>query len=290
MIVLWVSCFLLSASEVSLETSTVEVGEPTALVLEIEEPLRLSAADQASFGPESSWIVFDVEETFLRPTGPAKRVRIEFASTSPGEREVPLEWLLSTAGLAARDLPQSPVLTVVGLLEEGEDEARPLHGFPAGFSDAAGEETGAARWPWALAIVILLSAGFWWLWRRRARGVEETYKPAPRESLTRLQAQPVEDLEAERLRHFELSRLVREATDASLGTDRSGLTDEEWLSTLETGHQLGVNEHAELSRLLERCAAVKYAGKKPTAWATEEVFAQADKLLLRAEADGRSNP
>jgi len=264
----------------------VAVGEPFALVLELEHPADAGVFELSSgeLALDDSWVVLGDEHTAPEEIGAGRRRTRRVwtvASLEPGPR------LLSDAlpvleGVASVDASATSV-DVRSVLAEGEDEPRPIHGLPPGFGTGAPvQET----WPWrgaslaaAVGSLLLLSIAVWRRFRRRSFGAERVVTPLER--LQRLQAEPATDATRVCARHYDLTRLVREAADAREGGDRGGLTDAEWLATMR-GTSLFT---PALEDLLSRAEAVKYGGEVPTSWALEEAYASARTALLGLEPD-----
>jgi hypothetical protein len=272
------------------EPAAVEVGEPFALVLELEHPaeLRASARDLAggALALDESWVVLSADAPVRPPeldAGGAARTRRAWrvASLEPGERA--LGEMLSAFALppeVTRIQLGDAVVRVAGVLGPDEDAPRPLRAFPSGFADVAAAEERGARWPWAVGVLALVALGggaaVVWVRRRRARPA-----PAPAVSpLERLAALETSVAEHARESCFELTRLVRASADRARAQDRAGLTDEEWLAVLGAARVLPADALAELEAVLARAARVTYAGEPASPWALEETFACARSALI----------
>ncbi len=267
---------------------TAEVGEPFELILEVTRPAGGGSAGAAAPNGEllvdDSWVLLD---TRLVPSEPAHSDRIvtrwiwEVASLEPGERELVVHGL---PGEANPDEPliESCTVRIAGVLAASEDAPRPLRGFSASFGAAETEEGGLPYWAWILVGVVLHLLGLvpflflraWWR-RRRKR---ETPVP-PLELLERLRGDAELDAEQLRERHYELSHLLRAATDDRLDRDRRAWTDEEWVADLGDDRSLDETFRRELAAALDGCARVKYADERPSAWTVDETFQSARAAL-----------
>ena len=269
---------------------SVGVGEPFELVLEIARP---AGHDTASAGTpngelvvDDSWVLFD---TRLVPSGPdpARPERIvtrwiwEVASLEPGERDLAVHGLQLDADSDDSGI-ETCTVRIAGVLAAGEDAPRPLRGFSAAFGAAEAEEDGLPRWAWILVGVMLHLLGLgpflllraWWR-RRRKREAPDP----PLERLERLRGGAELDAEQLRARHYELSHLLRAATDERLDRDRRAWTDEEWIAEVADDRSLDEAFRREIAAALDGCARVKYAGERPSAWAVDETFQSARAAL-----------
>jgi len=271
------------------EPEAVAVGEPFALVLELEHPAELSARELAAgaLSLDGAWVVLGEEPLASTPLpdGTLRSRRAwSVAALEPGEHA--LADALSSFALSERvtriQVGEAKV-SVSGLLEKDEDAPRPLREFPDGFADESeGAAAGLTRW-WFAALGLVLAAGaglMLWL-RTRARRTAVAAPLGPHEVLERL-ARDLEDGRG-RERCYELTRLLRATTDAARRKDRSGLTDEEWLAELGASLEVPRGAVQELERVFQRAWRVKYAGEPATPWALGELFEQA-RAALRAVA------
>ena len=281
------------------EPADVEVGQPFDLTLELEHPAGSNAFDLVAeeLALDGSWVVLSAHRAPpAAGDDPARRVTRcswSVASLEPGDRTLAgaVSSLVTDPRVSSIDASGATV-RVAGLLAEGEEEPRPLRGFPDGFGERAGFAANPWRWA-ALAAAVLLWAVvavvLWRRWARRRRrpaAVEE----APLKRLEVLLATPAPTPDAVRERHFELTRLVRRAADERLhaGAAAAGLTDAEWLAALEA--RAPADLAADLAPLFAEAEAIKYAGVVPTSWALEEAYGRARRALERVASPGPLAP
>lgn len=265
------------------EPSEVELGQPFELVLELEHAASSAGAELVvgELVLDESWVLLGEEPVRSARAGEgrlATRRAWRVASLEPGTRS--LGEALSRFALpeaVTRIQVGAAEVRVRGVLAEGEDAPRALREFPEGFADGTDAADGARGWIYGLGALALLGAGAGWLVRRRRR--RAGLAPAPATPLERL-AELERELEGARARDgcFELTRLLRGATDGVRARDGSGLTDEEWLAELEASRALPA-ARAELAQVFARAARVKYAGEPATPWALQETFAHARRAL-----------
>jgi hypothetical protein len=273
----------------SCEPTAVEVGQPFALVLELEHESTVGTALLAPRAPEldPSWVVFGAEPVARAPLADGRvRTRCVWhvASLEPGERSLADALSGLALGEAVTRIQVGDArVSVAGVLAQGEDAARPLRGFPVGFADAATRAAARTSWPALLAAGLALGAALSWAWvrarRRRARA-RMGAAPLPLERLAALEAGAAE---AGRERCYELTSLLREAGDRLTKRPRAALTDEEWLATVHASLEIPRGVVAELTAVFERVARVKYAGESPTEWALAETFTRARRALQALE-------
>jgi hypothetical protein len=277
------------------EPAAVEVGEPFELRLELEHPADVPGGTLVAGEPalDDSWLVLEREPARPSPAGAPgeKTVRTVLAwrvvSLEPGERSL-ADALSAVAlsGAVTRIQVGEARVEVRGVLGEGEDAPRPMREFPEGF---AGESTAAsgtsAWWAWAGGVLVVATGAGAVLWRRALRARAAGARAAtPLDRLGELEGW----IETERARAscYELTRLLREATDRARSADRAGLTDDEWLAELQASRALPGGAVQELAAVLERAARVKYAGEAPSSWALKETFARARVALQAVGAGG----
>jgi hypothetical protein len=259
----------------------VELGVPFELVLEIEHQRGdAPAVAPGALAADAAWAVLEgglplTLPDLLDPVRRVSEVRWTVVALEPGQLELPAVELSypAPAGGRAQVVPieGGRAIEVSGVLREGEDQPRPLP------PDLGVDEPAAARgwvapviWTGALTLLGALVA-FLVARRRRARPLAAAPAPTPRERLAALEESALEDPEAVRAAHVELSRALREHFDA--GRERQALTDEEWLEVLRQPSD------GELARLLAECRPVEYGGERPTHWATRERVARARALV-----------
>jgi len=265
------------------EPANVAVGEPFALVLELQHDPRSSALELVHGEPafDESWVVLERRPARVSERGDGATTTViewSVASLEPGERDLagPL------AGVAFADEVTSigvgaAHLAVAGVLAADEDAPRPLREFPEGF--VKGVDSGASsalRWLWIGSAVLVAAALAVCLVRRR-RSASTASAPTPLERLAALERAAKDGGAPEGC--FALTRLLREAADRLASRPREGLTDQEWLAGLAAAHELPAGVQEDLAEVLERASRLKYAGEVPTPWALGELFAGARATL-----------
>jgi hypothetical protein len=268
----------------------VALGEPFALVLELEHGSETSARELAPGVPElgDSWVVLGadpVETTRSADGGARSRLGWRVASLEPGERS--LAEALSSFALSPR-VTRIQVgaarVAVAGVLGADEDAPRPLREFPEGFAEAP---AGAARGRWPLVAAacaaLLAAAAAVARLRGRRRRALPSRDATPLERLAEIER----DLAGERGREgcFELTRLVRGAVDRLRARERGALDDQEWLAELAGSFEVPSGIVTQLGRVFAHTTRVKYAGEVPTPWALAETFAAA-RTALESVAPG----
>jgi hypothetical protein len=261
----------------------VELGVPFELVLEIEH----RSGDAPALAPgalasDPAWAVLEGGVPLALPDldDPARRVsevRWTVVALEPGTLDLPEVELSYPAPEGGEALPVAiaggRAIEVSGVLADGEDAPRPLP------PDLGVDEPARARgwvtpalWSGGLALLGALAFLFIFIARRaRARPVPAAPPPTPRERLAALEESALDDPEAVRAAHVELTRALREHFDGD--RTRAALTDEEWLEALRQPAD------GELARLFAECRPVEYGGERPTHWATRERVARARALV-----------
>lgn len=258
----------------------VELGVPFELVLEIEhEAGTLPEVRAGELESDVAWAVLEASEPIVLPdlADPRRRVsevRWSVVALEPGVRALP-KVVVRQAGEGIA-IENDAELEVTGVLAPGEDAPRPMP------PDLGVGETPAARRGRILALVALvavLAAGLvaWLLRRRGGQRVAAPARPrSPLERLAELENAPLDDPEAVRETHRELTRALRQHLDGD--TPRDALTDEEWLAAR------ALAPDGELARLFAECRPVEYGGERPTHWATRERVARARALAEQGAA------
>lgn len=259
----------------------VELGVPFELVLEIEHRTGdAPALAPGALASDPAWAVLEGGVPLALPDldDPARRVsevRWTVVALEPGTLELPEVELAYPAPEGGEALPVAiaggGAIEVSGVLREGEDAPRPLPpDLGVAVPAAARDRFAPALWSGGLALLGALAVLFV-ARRRRARPARVAPPPTPRERLAALEESALDDPEAVRAAHVELTRALREHFDA--GRARVALTDEEWLEVLRQPSD------GELARLLAECRPVEYGGERPTHWATRERVARARALV-----------
>ena len=264
------------------EPAEVEVGEPFRLVLELTGTLaadvEAALADELDLG--ESWAVLEPRRANLALDGGAtdrRELVWQVVSLEPGQRSLGevLQGLLP-AGTAV-DVAAAAV-NVRGVLAEGEDLPRPLKEFPAGFAEGEQKESSLVLFAGlaVLALAALAALGWFLRARRRART-----RPAAPSVFDRLGALESGAADPERIveRHYELTHLLRSATDGARSKNRAGLTDGEWLAELRASLEVPRSGVDELEAVFADAEAVKYAGHRPSSWAVQATLARARRAL-----------
>ncbi len=276
-------------------SSSVEVGEPFELVLDLYHGPEASPEELLGGEPalDDSWVLLErVPAQFLAiihepRTGLAKFVW-RIASLEPGERD--LSGAVASVSLGRRiekiDASRARI-SVRGVLAEGEDAPRPLREFSGDFA-AATKERGSSRAAWlaaGLALLTRAAGAAVHRIRRRRRRAPAPGPSSPLERLAEIERGFAQEGEGWRASCFELTRLLRESADAARPRRRDGLTDEEWLAELRAAPEVPRGALEDLAAILERTAAVKYAGERPTSWSMKEALARS-RVALQALGGG----
>lgn len=284
------------------EPAAVEVGEPFALVLELQHPREFSAASlfPGELALDESWVVLErrppaqPERAAARAAeGATSSLVWSIASLEPGERGLAelLSALPFSSPVAHIEVGDARV-SVRGLLSGDEDAPRPLREFPPGFAGGTGEPGRPRRALAGLAVLVLalLSGGALLFWSRRRRRRRATAPRAltPLERLAEIERLVAADAGTARELCFELTGLLRRTTDAARGVERDGLTDEEWLAEVRATPRIPRGACEDLTAVFERAAAVKYAGERPTSWALGETLGRARVALQAAVGAARA--
>jgi hypothetical protein len=271
----------------AFEPVAAEVGQPVVATLAVEHDAdtRPELPDLAE-GLDDSWVVLSSLGVVADPVPDGAQratttARWEIAALEPGARELPSLEVSAGAALATA---APAVLQVTGLLGEGEDEPRPLPAFrPA--PDWGAPETGRSWWVHAAGAAVLaalLAAAF--AVRRARRAAPPPWGPSPFERAVALAAGPPTDPAELRAAHFEVAALVRGAVDGRLGRDGAARSDEEWLAGLDSELARAGADPAlasDAAALLERCTAVRWAGRAPSSFGARETFEGARDLIER---------
>ncbi|MEM7308189.1 MAG: hypothetical protein AAF682_16030 [Planctomycetota bacterium] len=286
----WAAATAPAAQEVTarahVEPLSVAVGEPLEVVLELRHPAGLRPrAEEPLLDPSSPWVFLEHRGEPPRPDGAELERTVlvwKLLCLSPGEAVDPPALFYSVrtpGGGRLMEVDAAPV-PVTGLLAEGEDAPRPIAGL------RTLEEPPPAPSPWPLlgggAALACLCVGLALIVRsRRLRGPKLAPAPALAQRIEALRGLSL----GERARQYELTRLVREALDERSGTDRSGLTDEEWARAISADGGLSEPSLRAASELFEQAARTKYAGEMPTGWAVDEAFERARTAVAAQEVE-----
>jgi hypothetical protein len=268
------------------EPAAAAVGEPVHARLSLEHAASVHPTLE-SLGLDDSWVVLgqtaalDASDA-AHPEQVTTSWDFEIASLEAGERKltnVPLK--LGDAKLEV----ESPALAVRAVLADDEDAPRALRGLrDIEVDDAAASN--ARTWIAAgAALACALAIAF--LWWRTHKKPARVLAPSPSVRLAQLEAAALDTPQDIQAAHFAMTRLLRESADLRAGSDRGGLTDEEWRAASvaqldDAGFESG--ERQLLDQLLENASRVKYGSERPTHWATREALAHARGLALRFEA------
>jgi hypothetical protein len=272
---------------------SVQVGEPFTLVLELEHPTGTSVFELGSTELEldPSWVVLDGrrETPVADPDsgGLMTRRLWRVVSLEPGQRT-----LASVVSALVADERVGSVsaaaanVEVLGLLGPAEDAPRPLLAFPEGFGQGPQVIMSPLRWA-ALGLAVLLWAVLlvlvWRRWRKPRSPVAAP--PDSMGDLERLRSSRAAGVVAARAQHYELTSILRRATDERLGVRRDGLTDVEWLDVIQASGRISAEVSRDMSRVFDRAEAVKYAGAAPSSWALDETFDEARRTLEGVSAE-----
>ncbi len=283
-------------TRVDLAPARAEVGAPVSLTVEVQHPSGTRVLlDGDPYGLDQGWLVFQPGRTVSVPLdggGLVTRIGYELAALEGGLVETEQGWI----EVAARSVPtpplwlvrgeerielslDQPTLEVLGPLEEGELEPRPMPGLievpPA---------PGSRLDPLGLALLaagaLLLGLALWIARRRRAPGRVDR-GPTLEERLEALRAALAAG-RLERAAVFDAARLVRDAFDRRLGRSSAGETDEHWLESLPRDGEWTA-ARARLAEFLGRATRVRFAALEPTEWAIEELMREGVELVDAAD-------
>ena len=136
-------------------------------------------------------------------------------------------------------------------------------------------------WVLVAALLLALGAGYW-LWRRRrkkpmpiAQEAVEPPGPTPWERLLALRGAAVEEAEAIRCFHFDLSEFFRAALEQRFNFPASDRTTEE----LKRGLRGVVTELGKVMAVLEAADRVKFTDYRPSPLACRELLQEAIALV-----------
>ncbi len=253
-----------------VDSPEVQIGQPIEATLHV-----LHSAQATPTSPQLAldygWEVIDGPDA--SPIEGGTRLTWTVLALEPGERELPAtEVALADGSLV---LSGSKGITVIGTLAPEEDAPRPLPGFRTvteRTSSTRPRHLGLA----ALALGVLgLTTLLAWRRSRRPR-LEDTPTELERfVGLDRTEARPLA---------IELADLVRSAAERRSGCDsRHGLTDQEWIVSLEEDGHLDQATRGEMGEVLAVCRDIKFAGLAPTRFAIDELFQRAEGLLRHLE-------
>lgn len=272
--------------------AAVEVGEPFRWLLEVRHPagaLRELDEQTSLFAADldPSWVLLEPEPTLALPDPERAdwvRTRTGWRAVSldSGERPLPAFEVVLVDGRTV-STPEGS-LTVAGVLGAAEDEPRPARGFRELPPDEPTRAVATGAFvAGGLAIALLL-----WMWRRSTGGdggvPELTSEMRLRTRLAELEDVVPDNAAEVRDLFFELSALVRDTVDERVGRDRRGLTDDEWLGSVNGDEALRGESRAHLERFLARSSEVKYAAVEPSPWAVRDELATV-RGVLRGWAD-----
>ena len=271
--------------EASFQPSRVDLGRTVELVVEVAHPPdRPPRPLEPSLDETSPWVAVD-QRREVRPDAGTQGVTAliwTLAPLEPGELAPPaLTYRSPGVDLPAPVDLAGLVLTVDGLLAEGEDAPRPMLGL-RDLEPVPGDDPWARLRPWilgaaaALALAALGSLVTVLLWLRRWNRL---HRPPPREApavrLARLREAEIEP----RDRRAELNRILRDAVDQRVREDRDGWTDAEWALHLRADTRLSPALRENAARLVAEAERIKYAGEEPNTYALErDLEAAADAL------------
>lgn len=273
-----------------VEPPAAAVGEPIEVVCEVEHPagVRPRALDP-ELDPSAPFVFLGARREPLR-AGPEKsvtRLAWRFVGLEPGAAAPPpVEYAWREADGERRATVGVEGLSLTGVLAEGEDAPRPLLPFRE-LPEAAPERAllPAVLLPLAgaMAALALLAAGFL---ARQARLRHRAPAPSGDDPAARLAALLAGGAggASARTRHYELTRLVREAFDRRAGVDLRGLTDLEWAGALAQRGELAPEARTAATQVLAVAGGPKYAGERPTEYREREAFERAAAALRALEA------
>ncbi len=262
-------CLLVFASadlEVEVSSAEVQIGEPVVCVVALGDVEgSCPTLSEEALEPNLAWVVHEAP-AIRRDPGGALTLSWTLLALEPEPGALPMPVLLQDGEPLTLSGPE---VLVVGALEEGEDAPRPARGFYIPGS----EEQLASTVTWLFALLAALGLTVWFLRRRRAP--LEPAGPSLAERLASLEGAVDGDDPLIVAWHGELTRILR----AAYSDEQAGWSDEEWIERAE----LSAAHREELRGLFAACAAVKYAGARPTRFAIEETLSRARALVSEVE-------
>lgn len=288
-------------AEVRVAPSSVEVGEPVDVVVEVAHPPGLAPAIPGlDLALPDQWVVLDAQEQVTLPApggGFTTRRALRVAGLAPAEAFPALEIPVARRAVGARDAsPEADEtfsaataevpLTVTTVLGDALEQ-RPLRGFREPSAEPSPELL--PWWSYAVAAPLLVLAGVLVARRLRRRAAPAAPAVPPLERLEHLTrgAADAGDRAAVQALHYALTALLREAAEERLGRAHPGATDREWLALLSGEARLSARAREGLERVIERAEAVKYAREEPTRWAVDETLEVARGVLAEVTGGGR---
>jgi hypothetical protein len=262
----------------TLDVSTVEVGDPVTIALVLEHPADV----HVELLPEAlgdAWISLGTGGAATLPDadgGATTRLVWTVCALEPLEAALPAVVVSVDGGAPESVSAGGDALTVVGVLAEGEDAARPARGF----RDAPPVERGLPWWVWVVGAAVLLAlVALLPVWRRRAPAPVAGL-PTPLERLAAVEATSLEEPEAVQAAYYEITAALRAGVDQRLNqspTECGALTDDEWLEAVAV--QLPEAEYDLVADVLRGSEAVKYGSVRPTHWGVNETLERVRSVL-----------
>ena len=274
---------------VRVQPEVVRIAEPVSVTVDVvhdrgEAPrfAAFQASDVLWEGAPRRVVTLDLDD---EPGRALTQLRYSLVGIEPGEQAVELPGAMIEEQGAIRTVAVPPAeFRILGELAEGEDEPRPLAGFP---------ESPEAR-PSAMSLAALaaglLFLGFWGalsvflVFRLGRRGGS----PVARKESAVAQLLELGSVDEAQARDaFGLaSRAVREALDLELGEALPGLTDEEWVERRSVAKALPPARLERAAALLRTAERVKYGMEQPTRWAVDELLTEARGIVTADPSQG----
>ena len=274
---------------VRVQPEVVRIAEPVSVTVDVvhdrgEAPrfATFQASDVLWEGAPRRVVTLDLDD---EPGRALTQLRYSLVGIEPGEQAVELPGAMIEEQGAIRTVAVPPAeFRILGELAEGEDEPRPLAGFP---------ESPEAR-PSAMSLAALaaglLFLGFWGalsvflVFRLGRRGGS----PVARKESAVAQLLELGSVDEAQARDaFGLaSRAVREALDLELGEALPGLTDEEWVERRSVAKALPPARLERAAALLRTAERVKYGMEQPTRWAVDELLTEARGIVTADPSQG----
>jgi len=264
----------------SVAASEREVGEPfdATLVVRHAADERVEVDEDALAG-DASWVELAPGRlSAVHAEGAARVTQIvwSLASLEPGERDlpIPIVWRVGADGARRPVSVAAQSSRFVGVLGEAEDEPRAPLGFRPLEPELESSNATAAYLGGAVALLLGVLA---WTFLRRRKREPTVAPPSALEQLSQLAERDLESREAVRDAYYRLTMLLRREVDARANSQRTALTDAEWIAA--AANELPAEAARELAAVLRDAEGVKYGGAHPTHWAARESLAQARRVL-----------
>lgn len=273
--------------DLSCDPVEAEIGQPVTWSLIVEHPrggtVRLEHDARSPFDSTDGrrrWVELSERRRTVVPIGDA-RTRTTFAWTvaalDSGERTLSgLRVAVELPDRVVSRAVEDATLLVRAALAEGEEQPRPLAGFRPAPPGADGR---ASRWILPALILATVAALAFVVRRRWLSPIVLPDRDDPLDELEALAESMTDAPGSAAELGYDLSHLLRRATDTTLGEPRSPLTDAEWASQVEQDERLPATLREPLVSLVRDLEPLKYGGTRPTRFAMKDFLARAREPL-----------